>query len=81
MAGKQVCINLVMMLTLIRVVFTQRKLRYENVLFGIQTAYNNFTDTVKVDATSNSSFSRHSLKAGIHDTQAWILAAKLTPNK
>ena len=55
---------------------------YENALFGIQTAYNNFTDTVKVDATTqNQALAGTSLKAGLYDTQAWILAAKLTPNK
>ena len=55
---------------------------YENALFGIQTAYNNFTDTVKVDATTPAqALAGTSLKAGLYDTQAWILAAKLTPNK
>jgi predicted porin len=49
---------------------------YENSLFGIQTAYNNFTDTVKVDASSSTQ-----LKAGLYNTEAWILAAKLTPSK
>lgn len=55
---------------------------YENALLGIQTAYNNFTDTVKVDATTQAqALAGTSLKAGLYDTQAWILAAKLTPNK
>ena len=55
---------------------------YENALFGIQTAYNNFTDTVKVDATTQAqALAGTSLKAGLYDTRAWILAAKLTPNK
>ncbi len=55
---------------------------YENALFGIQTAYNNFTDTVKVDTTTQAqALAGRSLKAGLYDTQAWILAAKLTPNK
>ena len=64
---------------------------YENSLFGIQTAYNNFTDTVKVDVADTSSAAytpgvyknaaNAPLKAGLYDTQAYIIAAKLTPSK
>ena len=55
---------------------------YENELFGIQTAYNNFEDTVKVDATTQAqALAGTPLKAGLYNTQAWILAAKITPNK
>ena len=55
---------------------------YENAFFGIQAAYNNFTDTVKVDTTTQAqALAGTSLRAGLYDTQAWILAAKLTPNK
>ena len=53
---------------------------YENSLFGFQLAYNNFTDTVKVDvATSPGDGS--TLKAGLYDTQAFMATAKYTPSK
>ena len=51
---------------------------YENSLFGFQLAYNNFTDTVKVDVGPTSTYQ---LKAGLYDTQAFMATAKYTPSK
>jgi predicted porin len=57
---------------------------YENSLFGFQAAYNNFTDTVKVDLDKSNVISATNptgIKAGLYDSQATIFTAKLTPTK
>ena len=56
---------------------------YENSLFGFQLAYNNFTDTVKVDVANSldDSGDGSKLKAGLYDTQAFMATAKYTPSK
>jgi len=51
---------------------------YENSLFGFQTAYNNFTDSVKLDVGTSSATP---VQAGLYNTEAWMLAGKFTPNK
>ena len=61
---------------------------YENSLFGFQLAYNNFTDTVKVDVADSLTNigtgtvgDGSTLKAGLYDTQAFMATAKYTPSK